>query len=78
MRKLSSMEQSLRLDIIKALDILRDNANFSIFEGNNAKSKESLELYLRVWNPMNFMLYMVRYKTINLVSEKVNKYKLMT
>lgn len=78
MRKLSSMEQSLRFDIIKALDILRDNANFSIFEGDNAKSKESLELYFRVWNPMNIMLYRVWYKTINLVSEKVNKYKLMT
>lgn len=72
------MERSLRLDAIKALDILRYNANFSIFKGNDVKNKESLELYLRVWMPMNIMLYRVWYKTINLVSEKVNKYKLMT
>ena len=56
MRKSSSMERSLRLDAIKALDNIRDNLNFSILE-LVILNAQSGAIYFKVWNVMNIIMH---------------------
>ena len=64
MRKSSSMERSLRLDAIKALDNIRDNLNFFILELVVLNTHNQGAIYFKVWNVMNIIMHSIEYESV--------------